>query len=655
MTAVTRSVLIRIAERDGDWPISLHVDDGREGWLGEPAASAVIPGPLPAPPVTVPEAEGGQEAIRAFLLGTADESTAFEQIGAYLHGLLSRGDVGARWQTEAKDAQAGNRALRVLLELPESLATLPWELMCVGTNWLATDVSSPLVRVGRGFPGDAERRPVRWPLRVLVVVGSQEDDRVVAAEQEVDNLDDAFRRMCGQVDVEFLKQPSREEVTATFLAMRPHIFHFIGHGSVHAGRGRLALYDPTVKDNVAWTAPDIQMDLRGWQPRLAILNACRSVRVDQQNGAWGVADAFAALGVPAVIAMQADIRGDSAATFTGELYSALARHEPLDVAVASGRRAIARDTGLDQRDYALPSLTVSAPPESVLRMRFGVSDEHRPHVERLHRNFPAFVDRTRERRRLWRDLEPDPEPEERAPGTRLADAIAIVGNAKVGKSELARWCVGGCELHGGNAAYVDLGRGNRLDAVSALEVIALALEGSAVHASRNQLAFARWRSLAAEQLPDGAGPPPPDALPNTFTYFQDALREAAAGQPLLVALDDLGALPPEELELVCDLLLEPIAAHRLPPVRVILVLSEEQSVRLTEGLQRAMDSPIVLTSFKPDKFKYIAGQYLRYHFKIPAKDLADQLESLPRMKDEFSWKQVKGLKDFLQSAGWSSF
>jgi hypothetical protein len=650
--ARTSNLLIRIEESAAGWPVHLFADDGRDDWLSRPVASDLIAAALDPPqPPMLRGAEAGIDEIRAFLLEQEQASDGFEAIGTYLHDLLTGGKLGA-----ALEARAGE-GVRLLLDVrSERLAAVPWELMCRGPKRLAVDVMAPFARVGKAFPGAAgELRAVRWPLRVLVVVGSKADDPEVDAEQEIARLSDAFRRMCGLVDVEFLRRPSREQVRVMYQRLRPHIFHFIGHGSVEGRRGRLELYDADRKVKVPWTTAEIDPDLAGWQPRLAILNACRTTSVEEQEGAWRVAEAFAGLGVPAVIAMQADIRGDAAARFTGGLYRALAAGRPLDVAVAEGRLDITDVADFDHRDFALPSLTVNAPPESVLTMRFGVADEHRHHVERAHAGLRAFVDRTEERRRLWRGL--DPEPDDPEPRPEPPDAITIVGASSVGKSELARWCVGAFELHGGNAAYVDLARTRRLAFLDTLELIGERLSASMVHGDRNRPAFDAWsrhaRSLVGAN--GGGRPPAEDAIKNVFATFGDALRQAADGRPVLIVLDHVSGVEEHHWEFVCRWLLEPIALHLLAPVRLIVVLSEDQrSGWLSDEVERMMPTPVELTRFKPAEFPVIAGQYLGYHFDVGLDRVDEQLQTL-QVKDEWNWPDLVTLADFVPRLGWPRF
>lgn len=651
------TILIRVEEDGGRRPIHLFESHDRDDWLTAPVASAEVPAlELPElPPLR--EDQAGADPIRGFLLDPQGPPQNLERIGAYLHGLLAVGDVGQRWRS-----RAGAGAVRVMLDVrAPRLERLPWELLFDAPKWLSTDPQRPLMRVTSGFPGAAEVLPVRWPLRVMVVVGSRKDDRVVDADQEIINLEDAFRRLSGMVDFEFLHQPSRDVIRTKYRELRPHIFHFIGHGDVADGRGRIFLHDLRDGEDKPWTPDLIDIDLAGWQPRLAILNACRTNSVEDQDGAWGVAELFQRLGALAVVAMQADIRGDAAAKFTASLYQSLARDEPLDAAVAEGRAAITRVSGVKERDFALPSLTVSAPPEDLLRMRFGVPDDYRDHVEFLRPRWAGFADRTSERRRLLPVV--DPEPDEAAPanGHAPAGAIAIVGRREVGKTELARWCVAACALHGGNAAYVDLDRRGALEFRSTLEIIGEELSQIPIHGRRNGNAFERWREemrrLALDRY--GPGTPAPDALNSAFTYFQDALQSAAGGRLLLIALDHVRTVQGPDWDMISRWLLEPIAKRSLPPVRLIVVLTEDQSESLRAELRSALSANTInLKMFKPEAFKPVAAEYLRHRFDLAIGTLAERVESLQQFvgKGEFNWRQVKLLHELVQaSRDWTPY
>ncbi len=122
-----------------------------------------------------------------------------------------------------------------------------------------------------------------------------------------------------------------------------------------------------------------------------------------------------------------------------------------------------------------------------------------------------------------------------------------------------------------------------------------------------------------------------------------------------MTLDHVGALAPEELELLCDYLLEPAALGRLEPVRFIVTLANEQLGALTARLRDVIDTPIQLRAFSPDEFGDIALQYFFYHFDVPPTDVEATLAKLPSINGEFSWRAVEGLANFVESAGWERF
>ena len=636
-----QTVLIRVEATGDHWPMQWFEDDGSVDWTSRPVRS------------TRAAAIGAArlEEMRQHILEEDQSSPEFERIGEELYEALTHGAVGERWNELSANH---NRRLRLLLDMrSDTLGKLPWELVREGPHIHATNIATPVARVSSRFPGQhGELPPIRWPLRLMVVVGSEPDDAKVAAKLEISGLRHAFRDMCGWLDIEILEQESAAKVRDTYRHHRPHIFHFIGHGDVEDGRGRLKLFDTEIEEYAPWDASDIVRDLAGWQPRLALVNACRSSSVDHQDGAWSIAGAFTELGATAVVAMQGDIRGEAAAAFSRGLYGALAEGDALDVAVSNGRAEIARVVRTDHRDFALPSLTVSAPPRGILRTCFGVPHEHRARVETSNRKLRAFVDRAAERRRLWRRIDPDPEPAdaEHDDDSGCAPAIAIVGSSQVGKTELARWCVGTCQLHGGNATYVDLARIGRLPFLETLEVIRQELEDSTdLYADGNRSAFAEW-DRARERLSNGADgqesqPWPPDSIETLFGAFGDALRSAAGDRPLLIALDHVSGVEDESLKFLCKWLLAPIARHRLQPVRVLVVLSDEQQRIgvLGEDIHEIVPQ-VELRQFRAKDFYTHAQWYFGYHFDAELDEVDDVTGLLaPVIAADWDWKTIVGL------------
>ena len=57
---------------------------------------------------------------------------------------------------------------------------------------------------------------------------------------------------------------------------------------------------------------------------------------------------------------------------------------------------------------------------------------------------------------------------------------------------------------------------------------------------------------------------------------------------------------------------------------------------------------------RPRQFRYIAGHYLRYHFKVEPRELEKSLSSLP-IQTNFSWPAVAGLTMLAQTFGWEPY
>jgi CHAT domain len=593
-----RTATIRIGERVGDgYPLTLEADDG------EPAVQATLPADLDV------------DGIRRALLEAAGPTPALADVGSSLHEHICAGDVGTRWKALARNP------LRTLLDIADrDLRRLPWELMFDKHSRIATREDRPLARTAPGYPADAGEA-IAWPLRILVVVGIAQTDSGAKAEEEIDELPDAFRRICGLVDIECKYLPSRKDVADACKAMRPHVLHVIAHGDKDdGGNGCLLIEDAAAGEAWQWTATDIPEDLLAPRPRLVVLNACRSAEVEEQEATWGVTDAFLELGVAAVIGMQGDISGLAAAGFSAGLYGALAEGLPVDVALARARKLVIDRTSAQHRDWALPALVTAVAPEDILSTTPPLPAAVR---NQLQQQIGGFIDRSEPRREVWSKLSLGRDPD--APEL---DALAVVGPAKIGKSELVKWCVNASALNGRNVAYVDLKSQSRLPFLRVLGLIAEAFADSPIHGDRNAAAFDRWLERVDELLGPSAQPeepegdyhrvfptdPPETADEAVFTTFADALRAAADKEALVFALDhasDRNVLDVHWTQFLVRRLLKDIVLHRLDPVRVILVGSDDFLAALTGSTTDI--HKISLASLPGTRFRELMRIFLLYN------------------------------------------
>ena len=601
-----KAVLLRIGEpadeESADYSLSLYLDDGGDDWGSHPVATDGIPADDASGEAPIIGAERMTvERIPRLHLNLPEDSHILADVGRYLGGLLTRGEVGAalEWALEGET--------RVLLEVaPRPLRRIPWELAYVaGPLPLAADERRRFARV-HNF--DPERTPDRgsWPvLRILVLVGTDRADVSVRPQDAVSEIEDAFGALPGFVDVEVVDRPDRSRLRAACESLQPHILHFIGHGEVRSHGTGPIIADRTTDTTWIWDAVSINEDLVASRMSLVVL--------DSWETGWECTDPFLTNGVPAVVTMQGEVHADARARFVRDLYGAIAAGRPIDVAVAQARAGMADTRG---RDVWLPALTIAGPPDGLLPQRFAVTHEQAEHLLRgTFAGIESFVDRMQERRLLRRTVL------RHGGGT----AVAVVGPPAVGKSALLKWCIGCGALGGGNVAYVDCNLGRTLDFLDVLVLIADALSASPLHSHANAATFDRF-SASVDQVIGPADPADSGGaggarqhqrafragsehgVATIFEAFREALAEAAAGESLTLALDGVEAVAPAHWHtyLVPELLMR--AANGQLPVHLIVACDSGSQVMST---LEPYVVQIELRRFWHTEYARIIGRYLR--------------------------------------------
>jgi hypothetical protein len=249
--------------------------------------------------------------------------------------------------------------LRLMMDVVEKpavavVAAAQWELLFWQESFLAlsnTTLVRELVVTGkRQFTG----RPIRGPIRVLVVASNPDGDLNLAPER------DALARLFtgDRFSPDFL---DGTEATFPAFARRVRqggydIVHFMGHGAFdpQTRAGQLLFHDGL---RPASALVDLFADRS--ETRLVVLNACRSAETSDVPGAnpfAGVASALLIAGVPAVVAMQRPIGNDAAIAFSTEMYSGLAAGTPLVDAVDAARKRVKDEGDADSAEWATPVL-----------------------------------------------------------------------------------------------------------------------------------------------------------------------------------------------------------------------------------------------------------------------------------------------------------
>ncbi len=433
-------------------------EHGPDDQLNEVAKEDALP--LPEIAVAAPPPYTATEIQERFNR-TLEPDPALTAIGKQLYEILAQGGV--------KDRLEALNDSRLILDLPDDLHHLPWELITHDLNRFFMNIKAPVCR-GKW---DA-LRPLgmhTWPLRLLVVVGSESSSETIRQGQltvnaaaELAKIRDAIAFCGADVDLEECIRQPKAEVMKHIERFKPHILHYIGHGLIYNDRPALELRSDSFD---FWNADSIFNDIRRVygdtaEPdrlRLVVLNACRSGSPPQdQRDPWSLSAAFLMAGVPAVVGMSSDIADRSAACFAGSLYRDLATGASIDEAMASARNIISSSSGDDlyRREWAAPCLQVRCDPASVIQIGVGsniqISTDWRryvssfPGLDRLHH----LVDRRRERYEAWQGFEPH-----------QRKVRVIFGEAGAGKTKFAHMLMERCALCHHELRYVDMkGRGN---------------------------------------------------------------------------------------------------------------------------------------------------------------------------------------------------
>jgi hypothetical protein len=566
---------------------------------------------LPLPVLGAGQAGSPDRQIREAVLGTyVPGAGRIAAIGKYLLQLLTDGGVGSAWQQARADAPG---SLTVLDIRVREIARLPWELLTDNGVPVVLPPGGGLVRAR--FPFAAAPEPTESPLRVLVVVGSAQPQ--LAAEAEVAAIQRALSDSPWRAHTEVLVEPSRAEFYERVEQLQPHVLHFIGHGRFAPGTESpvLDLMDAETGDRWTLSETDIRAGLLNWVPRILVLNACRTAEVAEQSGVWSIAEASTAAGMPAVVCMQGLVDSGVAVRFSDEFYRALNAGDRVDVAVATARRSIVRALDLDRRDWALPVLHLRVAPAAVLPLTCGLTDQERADLALV----PEFaevrrlVDRDLQRRDMWWTMDP--------PAAGLPKGlVAVTGAVAAGRTRLVYSALLTCAGRGHQVRYVDLGGARRMSWIEVLYAIrdGAPSAGSALRAPLPAEAFSVFNReierLAAGHEPRKDDPVPgvppcPDftaATEHAPTYarriairFIEALRQVAADRPLTVAIDHLGGVnqggvvAEQVTSHLSPLLFSPAGRGELSPVRLVVVLRDEECDLLTHDVRQLMHEVVV--------------------------------------------------------------
>lgn len=245
---------------------------------------------------------------------------------------------------EGLEVLAGLRPTAMLLEIDETILSLPWELLYTGDDrLLAIDVPTGRVVTTRSAPAPG-RDPLSDDAELTILVVAPEAADLPSVAEEVRAIEGVAGDLGGvQVKVEVLRsdRASRAGIAAALAGRAVEVLHVACHGRFDTKAGALRLAD-------GWFGAD-DVGALEWQapPYLVFGSACESARAAlgrrllSRGRASGLPSAFLARGAEAYIGHFWPVGDINAALFARTFYEVLFSARNVGQAVYQARRAVA--------------------------------------------------------------------------------------------------------------------------------------------------------------------------------------------------------------------------------------------------------------------------------------------------------------------------
>jgi len=300
----------------------------------------------------------------------ANQRDEFKALGSHLYeALFGSADSKIRRAFEEEfnksQKQRPFTPLRLVLEFTrdaDKLAILPWEYLYYpepGTRgfFIAAHTEVIMVRHSTGDIDQDMLKQDKGPLRILMVVSKPEYEEVQGEDEEPEERkklnvivdEPVITTITGinSIKTSILTQPTKRSLPEKIAEFKPHVVHFIGHGR-YKERGELALVSDENSRLADWIDDASFADcFMRHRPGLVFLHACEGGYSESYESFKGLALQLIDSKIPAVVAMQYEVRNDVANHFAAVFYQSLSEGRAIDDAVQRGRI----DLGTNSKDW----------------------------------------------------------------------------------------------------------------------------------------------------------------------------------------------------------------------------------------------------------------------------------------------------------------
>lgn len=263
-------------------------------------------------------------------------------VGEKLWREVFPGRIQSCYEEAYKAARRGRSGLRIRLQIPPELESIPFELLFDASRQLfcGANLFTTLVRTTPSPPISPSE--VDLPLKCLVVVAQPAGAPSLNVDRELDSLRKALRELCelGFWELTHLQGPGTlDQLSRRADAHSFHVLHFIGHGDVHpkSRRSCLVFEDEGGRPELV-DSGTLAPVLSGYSNlSLLVINACMGARATEDRPYASIPHELLSLNMAAVVAMHREIGDEAALVLAKELYRSLADGASLDRAVNKAR------------------------------------------------------------------------------------------------------------------------------------------------------------------------------------------------------------------------------------------------------------------------------------------------------------------------------
>jgi hypothetical protein len=260
--------------------------------------------------------------------------------------------------SKARNLAASQSTLRVRLSIPASapeLHSLAWELMLdpLGNQPLLMQENLWFSRFLASQDYRAVTEGDSTLIKALLVVASPSDVATKWKQGEIDHAKEVARALLAleakgqtsgrRIVASPLQGPATLlNIVSTLNSANVDILYLVCHGALIDGHEPRLLLEADDGSGHSIAGQELVDRLRdnGRQPRLIVLASCESAGSQHEGVMNAIGPRLAAVGVPAVLAMQGKITQETSALFMASMLKELADSGQIDRAVAVGRSLI---------------------------------------------------------------------------------------------------------------------------------------------------------------------------------------------------------------------------------------------------------------------------------------------------------------------------